>query len=111
MANLTLDNNNVEYLLCGLTNPTENRILLVPNVWIADMAATVHTTAYKERLQDINKARTTLKMNNGNPETTMETGTLKGTICDQQGNELNKAMIEKVSDLPNGTFNLFSITK
>jgi hypothetical protein len=50
-------------------------------------------------------------MNNGNTETTTETGTLKGTICDQHGNELNKAVIEKVSYLPNGTFNLFSITQ
>jgi hypothetical protein len=111
MANLILDENNAEYLLCGVTNPTENKILLDQNTWIADTAASVHATAHKEGLQDINKTRTTIMMTNGNTETTTETGTLKGTIGDQHGNELNKAMIEKVSYLPNGTFNLFSIAQ
>jgi hypothetical protein len=70
----------------------------------------VHTRAHREGLQDISKARTAIKMRSGNTETTAKTGTLKGTICDQHGNELNKAMIEKVSYLPNGTFNIFSLT-
>jgi hypothetical protein len=56
MVNLSLDNNKtIEYLLCGLTNPTENKILLDPNVWIADTAASIHATAHKEGLQGINK--------------------------------------------------------
>jgi hypothetical protein len=112
VANLSLDNNKtIEYLLCGLTNPTENKILLDPNVWIADTAASVHATAHKEGLQGINETRTTVMMSNGKTETTTENGTLEGTICDQHGNELNKAMIENVSYLPNRTFNLFSMTQ
>jgi hypothetical protein len=78
---------------------------------IADTAASLHATANKAGLQDINKTRTTIMMSIGNTETTTEPGTLKGTICDQHRNELNKAMIENVSYLPNGTFNLFSITQ
>jgi hypothetical protein len=112
VANLSLENNKtIEYLLCGLTNPTENKILLDPNVWIADTAASMHATAHKEGLQGINKTSTTVMINNGKTETTTENGTLEGTICDQQGDELNKAMIENVSYLPNGTFNLFSMTQ
>ncbi len=85
VANLSLDNNNTtEYLLCGLTKPTESKILLDPNVWIADTAASVHATAHKEGLQGINETRTTVMMNNGKTETTTENGTLEGTICDQQ---------------------------
>jgi hypothetical protein len=38
-------------------------------------------------------------------------GTLPGTVCDQYGNELNKVAIKNVSYLPNGTFNLFSLTQ
>ena len=68
-------------------------------------------TAHKEGLQGINKTSTTVMMNNGKTETTTENGTLEGTICDQHGNELNKAMIENVSYLPNRTFNLFSMTQ
>jgi hypothetical protein len=68
-------------------------------------------TAHKEGLQGINKTSTTVMMNNGKTETTTENGTLEGTICDQHGNKLNKAMIENVSYLPNGTFNLFSMTQ
>jgi hypothetical protein len=51
-ANSDLDhwNKNVEYLLCGLTILTDNKILLNLNIWIADMAASVHITAYKEGL-------------------------------------------------------------
>jgi hypothetical protein len=111
MANMTRDNKSIEDLLCGLTNPTRNKILLDPNIWIADTAASMHATAHKEGLQDINKTRTTIMMSNGNTETTTKNGTLKGTICDQHRNELNKVMIENVSYLPNGTFNLFSITQ
>jgi hypothetical protein len=89
MANLTLDNNywnnNVEYLLCGLAIPTDNKILLNLNIWITDTAASVHETAHKEGLQDISKVKTTktTKMSNGNTGTTAEPGTLSGTICDQ----------------------------
>jgi hypothetical protein len=36
-------------------------------------------------------------------------GTLSGTICDQFGKESSKIMIEEVSYLPNGRFNLFSL--
>lgn len=46
-------------------------------------------------------------MSNDNTKTTADSGTLSGTVCDQYGNKLNKAVIEKVSYLPNGT--LFSI--
>jgi hypothetical protein len=51
-ANFALDhwNNNVTYLLCGLTIPEDNTILLDPNIWITDMAASVHMMIHKEGL-------------------------------------------------------------
>jgi hypothetical protein len=50
-------------------------------------------------------------MGNGDSESATVIGTLPGTVCDQYGNELNKVAIENVSYLPNGTFNLFSLTQ
>jgi hypothetical protein len=61
MANfLALDNNywnkNVEYLLCGLTIPTDNKILLDPKVWIANTGgASMHIKAHKEGLRTRHK--------------------------------------------------------
>jgi hypothetical protein len=75
IVNLSLDiNKTIEYLLCGLTNPTENKILLDPNLWIVDTAASMHATAHKEGLQGINKTSTTVMMNNGKTEITTENG-------------------------------------
>jgi hypothetical protein len=51
----------------------------------------------------------TIAIVNGDIEATEEIGTLSGTIYDQFGNESNKMVIEEVSYLPNGTFNLFSL--
>jgi hypothetical protein len=52
MANSTLDNNywnaNIEYILCGLTIPTDSKVLLNPNKWIADLAASVHMMAHSK---------------------------------------------------------------
>jgi hypothetical protein len=86
--------------------------LLDPNVWIADTAASVHMTAHKQGMTNLRPASSEkITMGNGVSETTSEIGTLPGTVCDQYGNELNKVAIEEVPYLPNGTFNLFSLTQ
>jgi hypothetical protein len=46
-----------------------------------------------------------------NIETAEEIGTLSATIYDQFRNKSNKIAIEEVYYLPNGTFNLFSLTQ
>jgi hypothetical protein len=70
-------------------------------------------TACQEGLIDIRTATSaaTTTMGNGISESATVIGTLPGTVCDQHGNELNKVAIESVSYLPNGTFNLFSLTQ
>jgi hypothetical protein len=52
-----------------------------------------------------------ITMDNGSSESAAVIGTLPETICDQYGSKLNKVAIEKVSYLPNGSFNLFSLTQ
>jgi hypothetical protein len=103
----------VEYLLCGLTFPNDNKILLDPNIWIADTAATVHMTAHRNGLTDVRNATDGEKitMGNGNEETATEIGHLPGIVCDKYGNELNRVKIQNVSYLPNASFNLFSLTQ
>jgi hypothetical protein len=106
--------NKIEYLLCALTFPiNDSKLLLDPNIWIADTGASVHMTAHQQGLVNICTATkdATITMGNGNSESATVIGTLTGTVCDQYGNELNKVAIENVSYLPNGTFDLFSLTQ
>jgi hypothetical protein len=106
--------NKIEYLLCALTFPiNDSKLLLDPNIWIADTAASVHMTAHQQGLINICTATNdaTIRMGNGNSESATVTGTLPGTVCDQYGNELNNVANENVSYLPNGPFNLFSLTQ
>jgi hypothetical protein len=56
----------IEYLLCTLTFPNGSKLLLDPNVWIADTAASVHMTAHQEGLINIcmaTKAATIMVLN------------------------------------------------
>jgi hypothetical protein len=49
----------VEFLLCGVTKflfPQSQDLLLDPNIWILDLAATVHTTAHKQGFHILEKA-------------------------------------------------------
>jgi hypothetical protein len=36
----------IEYLLCGMSFPTDQLMLTDPNVWIANTATTIHTTPH-----------------------------------------------------------------
>jgi hypothetical protein len=110
-ANSDLDhwNKNVEYLLCGLTILIDNKILLNSNIWIADMAASVHDiTAYKEGLtwQHQNHCGNWNSHWHNLWDWSQIVPERVPVIRDQSCNKLNKAAIEKVSYLPNGTFSL-----
>ena len=63
-------NNKVEFLLCGMTFPQDHCILTDPNVWIADTAATVHTTPYSTEMHKCKQATDldTITVGNGTNE-------------------------------------------
>jgi hypothetical protein len=106
--------NKIEYLVCALDFPrNDSKLLLDPNVWIAETAASVHMLAQQEGLINIRTATNdaAITMGNRNSESATLFWTLPGTVCVQYGNELNKVAIENMSYLPNGTFNLFSLTQ
>jgi hypothetical protein len=46
----------VEFLLCTMTFPGDQKMLTDPNVWIADTAVMVHTTPYATGMHKIKEA-------------------------------------------------------
>jgi hypothetical protein len=110
---MEVDTELTEYQLCGLTFPTAQKILSDPNVWIADSAATTHSTGHTQGLYDLRRTGTSdniIIMGNGAKESAHSIGKLTGTICDQYGNQLNKSTMQDVTLLPTGMFNLFSLS-
>ena len=105
--------NKIEFLLCNMTFPDHVDILNDPNVWIADTAATVHSTP-----SDVGfvKAKNATKsdavtMGNGVDIGAVKLAQLSGVICDKEGRELQKVTLDEVTHLPRAKFNLFSLSK
>ena len=87
-------------------------MVLDPNVWIADSAATVHSTGHQVGMFDIKKVSTGgITIANGEEQKIKLFGSLKGTMCDQHGDQQAEAVIENVKLVPTQKFNLFSTTK
>ena len=105
--------NKVEYLLCTMDMcfPTSAEILNDPNVWIADTAATVHSTPHSEGLRNPKEASVSDSVTMGNGATVKTIAQLPGTICDKHGNELKMAVLNDVMHLPQAKCNLFSLSK
>ena len=102
----------VEFLLCNITMPSGISMVLDPNVWIADSAATVHSTGHQVGMFDIKKVSTGgITIANGEEQKIKLFGSLKGTMCDQHGDQQGEAVIENVKLVPTQKFNLFSTTK
>ena len=97
----------------GLTFPTDQSFLSDPNVWIADTAATVHTTPHFHGA--VNKRDATsedsITVGNGSSETAAKIADIPGVVCDKYGNERHAGTLRDVTLLPTGKFNLFSLSK
>jgi hypothetical protein len=102
-----------EFLLAGLSFPSNAGILKDPNVWIGDTGATVHQTCHDIGLINSKKATESdsITMGNGSTESAVKMSDLKGTICDKHGREVSTATMTEVTYLKNGHFNLFSIPR
>ena len=83
------------------------------HIWIADMGASARTTPHKKGLTNIRKPTEadSITVGNGVTESAGIIGDLRGVMCDTHGNELMEATMTDVTVLPNGGFNLFSVTK
>jgi hypothetical protein len=107
----------VEFLLMAkdsqLTVPNDQSFLTDPNVWIADTAATVHTTPHKQGSVNMRLAtrEDSITVGNGSSEKASEIANIPGIICYRNGNEPSKGTLQDVTLLPTGKFNLFSLLK
>jgi hypothetical protein len=116
-ANAAVDNNSgggtVEFLLCGVTFPLQQDLLDDPNVWIADSAATVHSTPHSISLTNVKEAKgsDTITMGNGDTEQANKIADIKSMMCNKYRVERGQATLTEVTILPTGKFNLFSLTK
>ena len=113
LQRLTWADPKIEFLLCGMTFPSDVGFLNDPNVWIADTAATVHMTPHRTGLTNIRKAKASdsITMGNGKEESALEIADIVGTICDRHGNEIATGKLSDVTVLPTGKYNLFSVTQ
>ena len=86
--------NKVEFLLCTMDMcfPTSTKLLNDPNVWITDMATTVHLMLHSEGLVNLKEASVSdsVTMGNGADVGAKMIMQLPGTICDKYRNELKK---------------------
>jgi hypothetical protein len=111
------DGNRIEFLLgnvdSGLTFPKIQKFLRDPNVWIADSAATVHSTPHDQGFRNLKKVSEddAITVANGKTEGASKVGDLPGMICDQYGNAKGESVLTEVTHLPQGVFNLFSLTR
>ena len=102
-----------EVLLANLSFPRHMMLLSDPNVWLADTAATVHTTPHRNGLI-VTKSATasdSITVGNGTRVAASVVGDIHGVMCDQFGVELEPGKLCDVSHLPDGKFNLFSVSR
>jgi hypothetical protein len=107
------DNNDYELVICSVNHgymksfPKSMGLLADPNIFIADSAATVHSTPYEQGMSNIKSAGVadTITVGNGAKARAKSIGDLRGTICDKYGNKLEAATLRDVTVLPDGKFN------
>jgi hypothetical protein len=102
-----------EIALCAIKFPNSMKLLLDPNVWIADTGATVNATSNSSAM--INKSERngndSVTMGNGKSEATEWYGDLPVTLCDMEGNTKRDSKMTHVAYVPTSKFNLFSLTR
>ena len=105
--------NKIEYLLCDMCFPSNVELLNDLNRWIANTAATMHSTLHNVGFKEPKEASTTdlVTMGNSTDVSAKMIVQLSGVICDKQQNELQDAMLDDVSYLPDVKYNLFSLSK
>lgn len=101
-----------EMCMLNMAFPDDQCILTDINLWIGNLAASVHLTPHKEGMTDICKAEKGdgATMGNGKNESITTIGDVPGIICDKSSKELGSGLIQNVSYLLKGKFNLFSLS-
>ena len=102
-----------EFGLGSLSFPMTKNMLSNPNVWIADTGASTHTTSSTIGLVNKQKAEdgAGIHMASGKVTGTKTIGDIKGTFVNKDGSKMMQAKLPSVHVIPNGQFNLFSLSK
>jgi hypothetical protein len=84
-----------------------------PRIWIADTGATVHTTSNETlaKHRSNNQDDTVVVMGNGQREEVSKIGTVFGTAINKMGDSQGQISLTDMMYLPNGKYNLVSVTK
>jgi hypothetical protein len=100
-----------EIALCAIKFPNSMKLLLDPNVWFADIGATVHATPNSSALikKSERNGNDSVTMGNGKSEATEWYGDLPVTICHMEGNTTGDSKMTHVAYVPTSKFNLFSL--
>jgi hypothetical protein len=104
----------IEYMLAGIGIQKDLKNIEDPEIWIADSGTTSHTTPHSMGMVNLYKAEAgdTITMGNGwDTETASMIGEVPGMMCDHHGNQVGPVRLGEVKLLPNGKYNLFSVTK
>jgi hypothetical protein len=88
--------------------PDNQAILMDPNVWIGDTAATL--TPHEEGMVNMKNIRGGITVGNGEVMVAKETGDIPCELCDRHGNLVRSGKITEVALIKNCPFNLFSVT-
>jgi hypothetical protein len=107
------DEDLADIALCAMKFPNSMKLLLDPNVWIADTGATIHATP--NTISMIKKSdrngNDSVTMVNRKSEATEWYGDLPVTLCDMEGNTKGDPKMTHVAYVPTSKFNLFSLTR
>jgi hypothetical protein len=112
-VNTSSGGSNLEVMLCELSFVKDLKILLDPNVFIADSGASAHSTGSGIGTVDLQEGERNagIMMPNGNIMKPSKTGKLPVVVCNKHAEELFNAVVEDFNIVSEQQFNLFSTTK
>ena len=96
-----------------LSFPDDQKILMGPNVWIADSVATVHMNPHLNGAMVFRDGISSedITMGNGSKEKVSKVVKIPGRVCDKNGKVQMEGTLNEVMICPDAEFNLFSITR
>jgi hypothetical protein len=107
---------NIELLLRNMDEdikaiPLDQDLLLHPDIWIGDSAATVHMSPRATGMVNIKKSEGKITVGYGAVMMIKQTGDVPCEICNKEGQALQTAKVTDVTLTQGSPFNLFSLTK
>jgi len=107
------DKHETETILPNFEIPSDFKILLSPEIWIADTGATVHNTPHEQGIENKKQPSATdhVTVGNGQKMQPATVGDIKGTITSKEGVALMNVTLKNVLHTPTSQYNLLSVTK